>query len=103
MHAYIFPGQGSQFEGMGRDLYETHPLAKQLFDEAGVPYPNPNWNHAEFLETAKALTKNGKHGFVFTTWMPGWIMWLWNSGGDVFELGDGDDMDEVRESSSPSP
>ena len=32
--AYIFPGQGSQFVGMGKDLYESHPLAKSLFEEA---------------------------------------------------------------------
>jgi len=32
--AYIFPGQGAQFEGMGADLYESSPAAKLLFDEA---------------------------------------------------------------------
>lgn len=34
MKAYIFPGQGAQFPGMGKDLYETSPKAKQLFDQA---------------------------------------------------------------------
>lgn len=34
MKAYIFPGQGAQFVGMGKDLYETHTNAKALFDEA---------------------------------------------------------------------
>lgn len=33
-HAYIFPGQGSQFSGMGKSLYESNPIAKELFDRA---------------------------------------------------------------------
>jgi [acyl-carrier-protein] S-malonyltransferase len=33
-HAYIFPGQGSQFPGMGKNLYDTNPLAKDLFEQA---------------------------------------------------------------------
>jgi len=34
MKAYIFPGQGAQFTGMGLDLYENSPLAQQLFEQA---------------------------------------------------------------------
>lgn len=34
MKAYIFPGQGAQFTGMGKDLYETNPKAKELFEKA---------------------------------------------------------------------
>ncbi|MEO1258011.1 MAG: ACP S-malonyltransferase [Bacteroidota bacterium] len=34
MKAYVFPGQGSQFEGMGKDFYENSNLAKELFEEA---------------------------------------------------------------------
>ena len=34
MNAYIFPGQGAQFTGMGLNLYENSPLAQQLFEQA---------------------------------------------------------------------
>ncbi|MBP1640599.1 MAG: fabD [Bacteroidetes bacterium] len=32
--AYVFPGQGAQFVGMGKDLYDSNPLAKELFEKA---------------------------------------------------------------------
>lgn len=34
MNAHVFPGQGSQFSGMGKDLFDSHPQAKALFEQA---------------------------------------------------------------------
>ena len=34
MKAYVFPGQGAQFVGMGKDLYDNNPEAKELFEKA---------------------------------------------------------------------
>src|SRR3984885_14146442 len=33
-HAYVFPGQGSQFPGMGKGLYENSAFSKKLFEQA---------------------------------------------------------------------
>jgi [acyl-carrier-protein] S-malonyltransferase len=34
MKAYVFPGQGAQFTGMGKDLYDNSPIAREMFDKA---------------------------------------------------------------------
>ena len=34
MKAYIFPGQGAQFTGMGKDVYEASATARELFEKA---------------------------------------------------------------------
>ena len=34
MHAFVFPGQGAQFSGMGKNLYESNSLVKDLFEQA---------------------------------------------------------------------
>ncbi len=35
-HAYIFPGQGSQFTGMGKNLFDANPASKELFEQANA-------------------------------------------------------------------
>lgn len=34
MKSFVFPGQGAQFSGMGKDLYDSNPKIRQLFDQA---------------------------------------------------------------------
>jgi [acyl-carrier-protein] S-malonyltransferase len=36
MKAYVFPGQGAQFTGMGKDLYDKSPVAKEMFERANT-------------------------------------------------------------------
>lgn len=58
---------------------------KDIFDAAGVSYPKNGWSFQDFHDTCEALAKKGKKGFVISTWMPGWVMWLWNMGGSVLD------------------
>ncbi|MBX3096613.1 MAG: extracellular solute-binding protein [Fimbriimonadaceae bacterium] len=56
---------------------------KRLFEKAGVPEPIEGWQFGDFLNAAKGLTQGEQYGFEFGNWMPGWIPWIWNEGGDV--------------------
>ncbi|MBL8064785.1 MAG: extracellular solute-binding protein [Chthonomonadaceae bacterium] len=53
------------------------------FREAGVELPRGTWSFESFRDIAVRLTRNGRFGFEFTNWMPGWVMFLWNFGADV--------------------
>ena len=45
MKAFVFPGQGAQFVGMGKDLYDNNPLAKELFRKANECFRIPHYGH----------------------------------------------------------
>lgn len=83
MKAFVFPGQGSQYCGMGRDLYERFPEAKALMDRAdsilGFPITNIMFNGSEdelkqtrytqlaiFLHSYAAATLLGRDGVAMT-------------------------------------
>lgn len=54
---YIFPGQGSQYVGMGRNLYDNSPEAKAVFDQAEKTLPNVNLKKLCFEGPIEELTK----------------------------------------------
>lgn len=63
---------------------------KRLFDKAGIPYPKDGWTWADFRDACRKLTVTPsgamhptQYGFQAENWMPGWIMWLWQNGGDA--------------------
>ncbi|GMV37588.1 MAG: ABC transporter substrate-binding protein [Fimbriimonadales bacterium] len=58
---------------------------KRVFRERGVPYPEEGWTWDDFLRTCQALSDpaRDRYGFYFVNWMPGWITWIWQNGGDV--------------------
>lgn len=62
---------------------------KKLFDEAGVPYPEPGWTWDDYRETAKALTQGEGSGKVYGSVAPGYgqlQMIAWSYGGDFVDL-----------------
>ncbi|MBU3911866.1 MAG: ACP S-malonyltransferase [Candidatus Omnitrophica bacterium] len=55
--AYIFPGQGAQYVGMGRDLYDNCPEAKKVFDEADNIIPDAGIKRLCFEGPLEELTQ----------------------------------------------
>ena len=59
-HSFIFPGQGSQSVGMGRDFYENFPVAKDVFDEVDetlLPLLGEKLSDTIFNGPAETLTQ----------------------------------------------
>ncbi len=56
MHAYVFPGQGAQFVGMGKDLYDNVPPCKELFEKANeiLGFPDHRYHVRRNRRTAQA-------------------------------------------------
>jgi len=60
---------------------------KTMFDAAGVPEPHPGWSADEFLAAAKALTKDGKYGFVADGTPDMWLPFVLSIGGNYIKDG----------------
>ncbi|HLI28630.1 MAG TPA: extracellular solute-binding protein, partial [Chloroflexota bacterium] len=62
---------------------------RQLFDAAGVPYPQPGWTWDDLRALAAALTRRDEHGrplqYGFGFELAWWRLWVWQNGGDVFD------------------
>jgi len=69
---------------------EVSPLVmyynKNLFDQAGVPYPTDDWTQEDFVQIAKKLTdsKKKKYGYLSENWYGHYMGWLNRNGGKLF-------------------
>lgn len=55
-----------------------------LFDDAGLQYPDESWTWDEFLQAARALSGNGNHGYAVNDSLDGLVYFIWGMGGDYF-------------------
>lgn len=63
---------------------------RRMFQRAGIPYPCDGWQWSQFRNDCQRLTLRSRaasqptqYGFLAQNWMPGWIPWIWQNGGDV--------------------
>ena len=64
MNAYIFPGQGAQFSGMGLDLYENSKIAQDLFEKANSIL-GFHITDVMFEGTAEDLKQTKEHNLLY--------------------------------------
>jgi [acyl-carrier-protein] S-malonyltransferase len=79
MKAYVFPGQGAQFTGMGKNLYDTSPLAKDLFEQANkiLGFPITNLMFAGTEEDLKQTKlRNLPFFFILSSLQKHWVIIL---------------------------
>ena len=76
MKAYVFPGQGAQFVGMGKDLYDNSPEAKALFEQANEIL-GFNITDIMFAEPMKSSNKQKSPSLPFFCtpfcWLKPWV------------------------------
>ena len=79
MKAYVFPGQGAQFVGMGKDLYDNNPLAKEMFEKArDLRLRRAQRNYAPkatYPLTLKIVCGNCETPFIRRTTKKGYVSW----------------------------
>ncbi|NOU72478.1 extracellular solute-binding protein [Paenibacillus sp. LMG 31458] len=56
---------------------------KDIFDKAGIPYPNENWTWDDYLSAAKKLTSGDGPAKVYGTEFPSYTTFLWQNGADM--------------------
>lgn len=72
--------------GIPRDLSNLVMFYnRRLFDEAGVPYPEPDWTYEDMVAKAKRLTHGDQFGVGFAPYPLYWLPYLWSDGGDLFD------------------
>lgn len=86
---------GGKLYGLGKD-FATLVLYynKDMFDRAGVKYPDGKWTWNDFLAACKKLTKDedgdgrpDRYGFVMESWFGEVCPWIWQNGGKIMEDG----------------